>query len=79
MSRCEGGCGVGWCARTHTGWAAALRTQQWAFVEARRVATWLIVDGSGRFHGDPDHDDPQLVDLDALAIEGKESAQADVA
>jgi hypothetical protein len=39
----------------------------------------MHVHGSGGFQGDSDQDDPQLVDLDALAAEGKESTQADVA
>jgi hypothetical protein len=37
------------------------------------------IHSSGRLHGDPHQDDPQLVDLDALTAEEKESAQADVA
>jgi hypothetical protein len=32
----------------------------------------------GRFYSDPDQDDPQLVDLDALVAEERERAQADV-
>jgi hypothetical protein len=57
----------------------ALRHQHVDYLNARRVQTLMHVHGSGRFHGDPDHDDPQLVDLDALTAEEKESAQADVA
>jgi hypothetical protein len=57
----------------------ALRHQHADYLNARRVQTLMHVHGSGRFHGDPDPDDPQLVDLDALAAEEKESAQADVA
>jgi hypothetical protein len=58
---------------------AALRHQHVDFLNARRVQTLMHVHGSGQFHGDLPHDDPQLVDLDALAAEEKESAQADVA
>jgi hypothetical protein len=57
----------------------ALRHQHVDYLNARRVQTLMHVHGSGRFHGDPDQDDPQLVDLDALAAEEKQSAQADVA
>ena len=57
----------------------ALRHQHVDYLNARRVQTLMHVHGSGRFHSDLHHDDPQLVDLDALAAEGKESAQADVA
>ena len=57
----------------------ALRNQHVDYLNARRVQTLMHVHGGGRFHSDPDHDDPQLVDLDALGAEGKESAQADVA
>jgi hypothetical protein len=42
----------------------------------------MHVHGSGRLNSDPHQDDPQVVDLDALAAEEaevKESAQADVA
>jgi len=58
---------------------AALRRQHVDYLNARRVQTLMHVHGSGRFHGDLHQDDPQLVDLDALAAEEKESAQADVA
>jgi hypothetical protein len=57
----------------------ALRHQHVDYLNARRVQTLMHVHGSGRFHSDPDQDDPQLVDLDALAAEEKQSAQADVA
>jgi hypothetical protein len=57
----------------------ALRHQHVDYLNARRVQTLMHVHGSGRFHSDPVEDDPQLVDLDALAVEEKESAQADVA
>ena len=57
----------------------ALRHQHVDYLNARRVQTLMHVHGSGRFQNDPHQDDPQLVDLDALAAEEKESAQADVA
>ena len=57
----------------------ALRHQHVDFLNARRVQTLMHVHGSGRFHSEPDPDDPQLVDLDLLATEGKESAEANVA
>jgi hypothetical protein len=57
----------------------ALRNQHVDYLNARRVQTLMHVHGSGGFHSDPDHEDPQLVDLDALAVDGKQSAQADVA
>jgi hypothetical protein len=56
----------------------ALRHQHVDYLNARRVQTLMHVHGSGRFHSDLDQDDPQLVDLDALAAE-EESAQANVA
>jgi len=57
----------------------ALRHQHVDYLNARRVQTLMHVHGSGRFHSDPDQDDPQLVDLDALVAEERERAQADVA
>jgi hypothetical protein len=57
----------------------ALRHQHVDYLNARRVQTLMHVHGSGGFHSDPDPNDPQLVDLDALAAEEKQSAQADVA
>ena len=57
----------------------ALRHQHVDHLNARRVQTLMHVHGSGRFRSDPAHDDPQLVDLDALTAEEKESAQANVA
>jgi hypothetical protein len=59
--------------------AVALRHQHVDYLNARRVQTLMHVHGSGQFDGGPPHDDPQLVDLDALAAEEQESAQADVA
>ncbi len=57
----------------------ALRNQHVDYLNARRVQTLVQVHGGGKFHSDPEPDDPQLVDLDALAAEDKRSAQADVA
>jgi hypothetical protein len=55
----------------------ALRHQHVDHLNARRVQTLIHVHGSGGL-SDPDQDDPQFVDLDALAAE-EESAQANVA
>ena len=55
---------------------AALAHQHVDYLNARRVQTLMHVHGSGEIHGEPSHDDPLLVDLDALAAG---SAQADVA
>src|SRR5216684_4075105 len=52
----------------------ALRHQHVDYLNARRVQTLMHVHGSGRFQNDPHQDDPQLVDLDALAAEEEESA-----
>jgi len=57
----------------------ALRHQHVDYLNARRVQTLMHVHGSGEFNGDPHPDDPQLVDLDALAAQEQESAQANVA
>jgi hypothetical protein len=57
----------------------ALRHAHVDYLNARRVQTLMHVHGSGEFNSDPDPDDPQLVDLDALAAGEQESAQADVA
>src|SRR5712675_1148132 len=57
----------------------ALRHQHVDYLNARRVQTLMHVHGSGEFNSDPDPDDPQLVDLDALAAGGQESPRADVA
>jgi hypothetical protein len=56
----------------------ALRHQHVDYLNARRVHTLVHVHGSGA-PADPADDDPQLVDLDALAKEDVESTQADVA
>ena len=57
----------------------ALRNRHVDFLNARRVQTLMHVHGSGRTPSDPDREDPQLVDLDLLAAEAKETARADVA
>jgi len=60
----------------------ALRHQHVDYLNARRVQTLMHLHGSGRLNSDPNQDDPQVVDLDALAedeAEEKERAQADVA
>jgi hypothetical protein len=57
----------------------ALRHQHVDYLNARRVQTLMHVHGSAGFDGDISPDDPQPVDLDALAAEEKESVQADVA
>src|SRR5882724_5286387 len=57
----------------------ALRHQHVDHLNARRVQTLIHVHGSGGANSEPDQVDPQLVDLDALAAEETESAQADVA
>jgi len=59
----------------------ALRHQLVDYLNARRVQTLMHVHGSGRFHSDPDQDDPQFVDLDALAAEeeGAKAEKAEVA
>jgi hypothetical protein len=56
----------------------ALRHQHVEFLNARRVQTLMHVHGSAT-SSEPQDDDPQFVDLDALAAAEKESAQADVA
>jgi hypothetical protein len=57
----------------------ALRHQHVDYLNARRVQTLMHVHGSGEFNSDPHPDDPQLVDLDALAGQEQQSAQANVA
>ncbi len=58
---------------------AALRHQHVDHLNARRVQTLMHVHGSGRSEADISPDDPQLVDLDALAAGETESPRADVA
>jgi hypothetical protein len=55
----------------------ALRHRHVDYLNARRVQTLMHVHGSRR--DAPEADDPQLVDLDALAAEETDGAQADVA
>jgi hypothetical protein len=57
----------------------ALRHQHVDHLNARRVQTLMHVHGSERSDGDISPDDPQLVDLDALAAQETESVKADVA
>jgi hypothetical protein len=57
----------------------ALRHQHVEYLNARRVQTLMHVHGSEGASQDPAADDPQLVDLDALAAEEETSAKADVA
>jgi hypothetical protein len=57
----------------------ALRHQHVDHLNARRVQTLIHVHGSGAANSEPNRDDPQLIDLDALVAEEMESAQADVA
>ena len=51
----------------------------WTILNARRVQTLMHVHGSGRSGGEIGPDDPQFVDLDALATAETETAKADVA
>ena len=57
----------------------ALRHQHVDHLNARRVQTLMHVHGSGGVHSDLADDDPQRVDLDALAAGEKENVQANVA
>jgi hypothetical protein len=56
----------------------ALRYQHVEYLNARRVQTLIHIHGSEGSQGEPSPDDPQLVDLDALAAE-EESVRANVA
>ena len=58
--------------------AAALQHQHVDHLNARRVQTLMHLHGSAGV-GEPDADDPQLVDLDALLSEETPTPQADVA
>jgi hypothetical protein len=49
------------------------------YLNARRVQTLMHLHGSEQPHGEPGHDDPLLVDLDALLAGENQPAQADVA
>jgi hypothetical protein len=57
----------------------ALRHQHVDYLNARRVQTLMHVHGSGELKADPQPDDPQLVDLDAVAAAEHEGAEANVA
>jgi len=57
----------------------ALRHHHVDHLNARRVQTLMRVHGSGQSDGEISPDDPQLVDLDALAAGEAESVQAEVA
>jgi hypothetical protein len=57
----------------------ALQHHHVDYLNARRVQTLMHLHGSEEPHGEPGHDDPLLVDLDALLAEGNQGAQADVA
>lgn len=59
--------------------AVALQHQHVDHLNARRVQTLMHLHGSAGQNGEPQDDDPQLVDLDALLAEEQPSAQADVA
>ncbi|WP_298256857.1 hypothetical protein [Bradyrhizobium sp.] len=56
----------------------ALRHHHVDHLNARRVQTLIHIHGSEGSQGEPSPDDPQLIDLDALAAEG-ESVEANVA
>jgi hypothetical protein len=56
----------------------ALRHQHADYLNARRVQTLMHVHGSGEDKSEPAANDPQLVDLDALAAD-QQGTQADVA
>jgi hypothetical protein len=56
----------------------ALRHQHVDYLNARRVQTLIHIHGSEGSHSEPSPDDPQLVDLDALAAE-EESVRTNVA
>jgi len=57
----------------------ALQHQHVDHLNARRVQTLMHLHGNGGHNGEPQDDDPQLVDLDALLAGEQPSAQADVA
>ena len=59
--------------------APALRHQHVDFLNARRVQTLMHVHGSGETKSAPAHDDPTLVDLDALAADRQPGTEANVA
>jgi hypothetical protein len=57
----------------------ALRHQHVDYPNARRVQTLMQVHGGERLRSELDDDDPQLIDLDALAVDDSASPRADVA
>jgi len=57
----------------------ALRYQHADYLDARRVRTLMQVHGSGQFYCTLQHDDPRLVDLDALAAQEMRSGSANAA
>jgi len=57
----------------------ALQHQHVGYLNARRVQTLMHVHGSGETKTPPIEDDPQLIDLDALAAGAQASAEAAVA
>lgn len=57
----------------------ALRHHHVDYLNARRVQTLMHLHGSEAPDSEPAHDDPLLVDLDALLAEESQDAQADVA
>ncbi len=57
----------------------ALQHRHVDYLNARRVQTLMHIHGSGQAQDEPREDDPQLVDLDALAAADGASAEADVA
>jgi hypothetical protein len=57
----------------------ALRHHHVDYLNARRVQTLMHLHGSEAPDAEPAHDDPLLVDLDALSAEENRGPQADVA
>jgi hypothetical protein len=57
----------------------ALRHHHVDYLNARRVQTLMHLHGSDEPHGEPAHDDPLLVDLDALLAGENQDPQTDVA
>jgi hypothetical protein len=57
----------------------ALHHQHVDYLSARRVQTLIQVHGSGSFHEGPRQDDPEIIDLDALAAGETDGAPANVA
>ena len=57
----------------------ALRYQHADYLDARRVRTLMQVHGSGQFYCTLQHDDPRVVDLDALAAQEMRDNDANAA